>query len=101
MAAPQKLGIANKQGWAAYHRGGTLFVKRFTYQEGATYPDYGSNNETYTAASFIEIESLGPISRLEPGMAVTHEERWSLHRDVSIGQSEESIDAALRQAGVI
>ncbi len=100
-SAPQKLGLANKQGWAAYHLRGTLFVKRFPYQEGKVYPDYGSNNETYTAASFIELESLGPITRLEPGMAATHEERWSLHRDVSMDASEESIDAALRQAQVI
>jgi hypothetical protein len=34
-------------------------------------------------------------------MAATHEERWSLHRDVSMDASEESIDAALKQARVI
>jgi hypothetical protein len=95
--APQKMGIANKQGWAAYHRNRTLFVKRFSYQEDANYPDYGSNNETYTAGSFIEIESLGPIGRLEPGAAATHVERWSLYNDVELDASEESIDRALKQ----
>jgi hypothetical protein len=93
VAAPQKIGLANKQGWAAYHRRRTLFVKRFSYHEGASYPDYGSNNETYTAGSFIEIESLGPVLRLEPGMAATHEEQWHLYGDVELEASEESIEA--------
>jgi hypothetical protein len=96
-ASPQKMGITNKQGWAAYHRHKILFVKRFSYEEGASYPDYGSNNEAYTAGSFIEIESLGPIRNLEPGMVATHEERWHLYGDVEIDGSEESIDAALSQ----
>jgi hypothetical protein len=95
VAAPQKLGIANKQGWAAYHRGKVMFVKRFGYVEGASYPDYGSNNETYTAASFIEIESLGPLRQLEPGAATTHEERWTLHRNIELDGSEASIAAAM------
>ena len=39
---PQKLGVMNKAGWAAYARQGTLFVKRVAFQEQAAYPDYGS-----------------------------------------------------------
>jgi hypothetical protein len=95
MAAPQKIGIGNKQGWAAYHRRGVLFVKQFGYVEGASYPDYGCNNEVYTAGAFIEIESLGPLSRLEPGAAVSHEERWRLRQHVELDGSEESIAAAV------
>jgi hypothetical protein len=95
IAAPQKIGIMNKQGWAAYYRQRTLFIKQFPYEEGADYPDYGSNNETYTAGSFIEIESLGPLRQLEPGMFAAHEERWSLYADVEMERSEESIEAAI------
>jgi hypothetical protein len=95
MAAPQKIGIANKQGWAAYHRQNILFVKQFSYVEDASYPDYGCNNEVYTAGSFIEIESLGALSQLEPGAATIHEERWSLHRHIELDGSEESIAAAV------
>jgi hypothetical protein len=98
MTAPQKLGIGNKQGWAAYHRGSTLFVKRFAYVEGESYPDYGCNTEAYTAGPFIEIESLGHLRQLEPGAAALHEERWSLHQDVEIDGSEPSIDAALNRS---
>ena len=91
----QKVGIGNKQGWAAYHRKGTLFVKRFAYREGATYPDYGSNMETYTAGSFMEVETLGPMQHLEPGESAEHVERWYLFRNVNIGPTEASIDAAI------
>jgi hypothetical protein len=94
-AEPQKVGLLNKQGWAAYLRGRTLFVKRAGFVEGATYPDYNSNFETYTAASFIEVESLAPLQRVEPGASALHTERWYLFRDIDAGATEESLDAAL------
>jgi len=93
---PQKIGVANKQGWSAYALQQTLFVKHFAYREGASYPDYGSNNETYTAADFMEIETLAPISHLEPGQSAEHLERWSLFKNVKLGNSEETVEEALR-----
>jgi hypothetical protein len=95
MDAPQKIGIANKHGWAGYWRNQTLFIKRVLYQEGAHYPDYGSNVETYTAGSFLEVETLGPLERLQPGQSAEHTEIWSLHANVEIGNSEASLEAAL------
>lgn len=92
----QKVGVANKVGWAAYALGGTLFVKRIPYEEGATYPDFGSNTEVYTAADFLEVESLGPMRRLEPNQSTEHLERWTLFKNVQIGKSEQDVDAALR-----
>lgn len=96
MKEPQKIGIANKQGWAAYHLGGTLFVKRFAYKDGATYPDYGSNTEVYTAGSFIEIETLAPLTDLETGNFVEHVERWNLLPNIQIKDSEASVEAAIK-----
>jgi hypothetical protein len=96
MPEPQKIGVGNKQGWAAYHRGRTLFLKRTSYREGAAYPDYGSNFETYTSGSFVEVESLGPVERLEPGASAEHVERWYLFDGVDIGSTDDSIDAALK-----
>jgi hypothetical protein len=95
MPEAQKVGLANKQGWAAYSLGRLLFVKRFAYQDGASYPDYGSNTETYTSGSFMEIETLGPLQHLEPGQAVEHLERWYLFQNVNIGESEASLQAAI------
>jgi len=93
---PQKIGIANKQGWAAYHVAQTLFVKHFAYEEGATYPDYGSNNEIFTAASFIEVESLAPLRRLRQGESAEHVEHWSLFDSVRLAEDDDGAEAALR-----
>jgi hypothetical protein len=92
---PQKIGVANRRGWAAYHRNGILFIKRFEYSPGAEYPDFGSNNETYTAGTFMELESLAPMAHLEPGESAEHTERWELHPNVDIGTTEETITLAL------
>ena len=93
---PQKIGIGNRQGWAAYHRGRTLFVKRMPYDDAARYADFGSNCETYEKGSFVELESLGPLQRLEPGAATEYVEHWYLFPDVEIGGTEATLDAALQ-----
>jgi hypothetical protein len=94
---PQKIGIGNRQGWAAYLRNRTLFVKRFPWIEGGDYPDFGSNTETYTAGNFIELETLAPLARLTPDGSADHTERWFLFRNVDAGTSEQALDAALQR----
>ena len=64
---PTKLGFGHRLGWTGYLNGGTLFVKRFGYQEGANYPDGGCNYETFTKEEFLEMESLGPVVTVKPG----------------------------------
>ena len=93
-AEPQKIGVENKRGWAAYHVAGLLFVKRFPYERGALYPDDGCNNEVFTAGSFIELESLGPLRRLAPGETAEHEERWRLFEGFDPGEGDESFASA-------
>jgi hypothetical protein len=93
--APQKIGITNRQGWAGYHRGAQIFIKRFTWQDDARYPDFGVNTETFTAGAFIELETLGPLVSLLPGAAAEHDERWSLFRDVDLPADDESLDEVL------
>lgn len=88
MSEPQKVGIANKQGWAAFHHKGTLFIKSVAYKSGASYPDYGCNNETYTAGEFIELETLSPLCHLEPGETVEHIEYWWLFQDITTGATD-------------
>lgn len=93
--SPQKIGVTNKIGWAAYLSGETLFVKRFSYEMGASYPDSGCNNEIFTAGSFIELESLSPVKSLEPGETIEHIERWQLFGGVKASVEDESLAAAL------
>ena len=50
------------------------------------YPDCGCSFETFTNADFLELETLGPLTRLHPGETVTHTERWAAHRGVHVSQ---------------
>lgn len=93
--SPQKFGVGNRVGWAAYARNGLVFIKRTAFDGNATYPDFGSSMEFYTSANFIEVESLGPLRTLKPGESVDHTERWALFKDVTVGKSEAEVEAAL------
>jgi hypothetical protein len=95
---PQKIGVGNKQGWVAYARNGLLFLKKTSYQDGKSYPDFGCNFEVYTAGNFMEVESLGYLQTLAPGQSAQHVEHWMLARDVTIGptDTESQVDAALK-----
>jgi hypothetical protein len=96
MHEPQKIGVLNKQGWAACNEGGELFVKEFDYTAGADYPDYGSNCETYTAGDFLEFETLGPMTVLQPNETATHVEEWRLFKNVELPSDEkERIESLL------
>lgn len=74
----QKIGFLDKQGWAAYEWQNLRFTKRFDFDETAVYPDLNSNVELYTAGSFVELETLSPLVKLQPGETITHVERWEL-----------------------
>jgi hypothetical protein len=76
IASEQKIGILNKQGWAAALLSDNLMIKRFEYNPYAIYPDYGSNNEVYVNGNLLEIESLGPIARILPDKSAEHREDW-------------------------
>ena len=82
-AAPTKLGLLHRERWIAYHREDSLFLKTIDYREGATYPDYGCNFETFTNEEMLEIEALGPLTEVAPGEATEHVERWDLFEGVS------------------
>jgi hypothetical protein len=89
---PEKIGIDDHKGWAAYARKGTLFVKRSAYRNGATYPDRGCNFETFTVSNIVELESLGPVAKLGPNESTSHTEDWYLFDDVRFENTDASID---------
>jgi hypothetical protein len=80
MKKPQKIGVLNRQGWAAYKWKNLQFTKRFDFIEGAIYPDMNSNTELYVAGDFIEVESLAPLTELAPGKSTEYAERWELSK---------------------
>ena len=78
---PMKIGHFNPLTFGAYFLNGELFLKRYDADPSKTYPDFGCSYETFTNADFLELETLGPVTRVAPGAAVEHLERWSLHRN--------------------
>jgi hypothetical protein len=89
-AQPQKIGLFNPKTWAAYLLNGELFVKRYDADPHKTYADFGCSFETFTSNEFLEMETLGPTSKVAPGESLTHVERWSLHKSVRIAALEDS-----------
>ena len=73
-----KIGLPHRERWVAYLLPQSLFIKTFNYEDGLTYPDMGSNFETFTKDDFIELESLSPIKQLAPGESIAHTETWHL-----------------------
>jgi len=75
---PFKIGYFNPPGWMAYYIDGVLFRKTFDADTRAAYPDNNCNAEMYCNDQFVELESLGPLERLDPGAFVQHEEKWDV-----------------------
>lgn len=80
--APFKVGFPNPRGWLAYWIDGVLFVKRAKYEALEEYYDFGSSSECYCNDTFLELETLGPISTIKPGDMVSHVETWDLYKDI-------------------
>ncbi len=92
-STPTKLGTFNAHTWAAYLLGTDLFVKRYDADPSKTYVDFGCSFETFTNDEFLELETLGPLTKVEPGTALEHTERWTLHKNIQIRNwTDEELD---------
>lgn len=89
---PCKIGVGPGATSQGYFRKGHLFVKRTTAPEPPV-PDLGASVQVYTAASFLELESLGSLTSLEPGQSTGHRETWESHEC-------ESFEAAIDRTGL-
>jgi hypothetical protein len=92
----QKLGMFNRNTWGAYVLKGEAFIKRAEANSAETYPDFGCSFETFTNNEFLEIETLGPLTKVPPGKTAEQVEHWSLHRNVKLTElTDDAIDAAI------
>jgi hypothetical protein len=92
----QKLGMFNPDTWAAYVLSNEVFVKRTTSDRAKIYPDFGCSFETFTTNDFLEIETLGPMTKMAPGQTVEHVEHWGLYRNVVLKEwNDEELDRVL------
>jgi hypothetical protein len=96
--APLKIGTFNPLGWTAYWLDGILFRKSFDVRFGRHHPDQDCNAEIYCDGHFIELESLGPLTRLEPGTSVALSETWELYDSLEQSFLSERLLDALREA---
>ncbi len=94
-STPQKLGMFNPNTWAAYFLQGEAFLKQYQADPTKTYPDFGCSFETFTNADFLEVETLGPMTKLEPGQSVNHVERWSLHKAAIAAFTDAELDRVI------
>ena len=83
-ARPMKTALFNPDTWGGYLLGSDLYLKRYKADPTKTYPDYGSSFETFTNNEFLELETVGPLTKVAAGATVEHLERWSLHKNVKL-----------------
>ncbi|MGB8252850.1 MAG: hypothetical protein WCF08_06515 [Anaerolineaceae bacterium] len=89
---PQKIGMYNSEGWAAYVNAGTLFIKKFDSTNYNTCPDMNSNLETWTNHEILELETLGANQLVEAGAFITHIEDWYLFENISIPDNDKDVE---------
>jgi hypothetical protein len=80
----QKIGLFNRDTWAFYVLNGEAFLKRAQADSSKTYPDFGCSFETFTNNEFLEMETLGPLTRVLPGQTVEQTEHWTAFRHVQL-----------------
>jgi hypothetical protein len=98
-SSPQKIGSFSQETFGAYYLGKELFVKRYRAEPNKTYPDMGASFEMFTNSQVLELETLGPLTKLAPRASVEHVERWSLHKNTRIAKwTDTELDEALLPA---
>jgi hypothetical protein len=92
---PTKIGLAHREGWVAYLNAHTLFVKRFDYREGATYPDRGTRYQTFSNEDMLEMETVGELVTLKPAESASLVEQWELFGNVPEVKAEGDVGRVL------
>lgn len=99
LAGPaQKIGISNYADWVAYWQEGGTFVKAAKVNPQATYADMGSALEIFSNDFMIELETLAPLSTVEPEQTVEHVEYWGVLQNLAKPESEAAFNGGYRKA---
>lgn len=96
VAEAQKLGLFNPNTWVAYVLNGEAFVKQTQSDPAKAYPDFGCSFETFANNEFLEIETLSPLTKVQPDQNAAHVEHWSLHRGIRLATfTDDELDRAV------
>jgi hypothetical protein len=79
-----KLGLFNKDPWCAYLLGSELFLKWSKADPAKTYPDFGCSCEIFASDAMLEVETLSPLTQVEPNGWIEHRESWRLYGGITI-----------------
>jgi hypothetical protein len=99
-AGALKIGYPNPSGWIGYLQEKTLFIKKAAFLPDRSYYDFHSSSECYCNPFFLELETLGPRTRLEPGESLSHLETWHIYDQVDIRFSEASVIDLIEKLGL-
>ena len=97
----QKLGLFNPDTWAAYILNNEAFVKRASSDPTKTYPDFGCSFETFTNNDFLEMETLGPLTKVLPGHTVEHLSLIHISGNAGLSQDTGRQQRKLRQVSAV
>lgn len=85
-----KVGVGPAPSRLGYLIDGHVFIKELPPAGPGVYPDRGAAAQIYLNEAFCELESVGPISTLEPGSSISHREVW-------VVKTCDDVDAAHRR----
>lgn len=96
-----KIGFNGPISWAGYFNNGTLFVKRFEIKSDNVHPDRNSALELFANEEILEVETLGPLTKLKPGGTLEVVEEWELFTGLPAftPKNDDAIAAALSITG--
>jgi len=92
-----KFGTTNDCGYAMYFVHNNLLIKRFDVCNNGKYPDGGVCFESYVCKHYPEMETLSPLTELDFGESVCHNEYWSLYKEDYPGDSENKIEGLVKK----
>lgn len=76
--APLKFGMSGAVDWLAYANRNQLFIKQSVFHPDKTYPDRGTPIQIFVNHEMLELETLAPLTAIQPGETVHHQETWQL-----------------------
>ncbi len=93
-----KLGSGPDPGRLGYFVDGRLFIKVVTSSvEAEIHPDRGAVGQVFVDDRFCELESVGPLTELEPGATCSLVERWELVPCPDLAEAERRVFAGGRR----
>lgn len=87
---PFKIGARANPSWIGYYVDGYVFVKMFRYEK-EPYPDFNVSVEIYTNNLFLELETIGPLRKIDPGRTNIHTEFWKIVKVGDLKPNENEI----------